>query len=163
VVAIVVPVLLYFLQNLANRRKATLDWIVGPEASTAFVQSSRVFSSLRQGIGFAHLWKPVDEEAREQRLAVLTVLNHYEMTALHISQGVLDQHTYRRWMQSALIRDWMAARDFVRGLRWAEGSYRAGVYSQFEEMIVRWAPEVRPIVAEEGPPAFSAREAGDAR
>ncbi|MEZ0244528.1 MAG: DUF4760 domain-containing protein [Sphingomonas sp.] len=152
VLAIVVPILLYKLQDLANRRKATFDWITGPEASDEFLAAARVFSALRQSQGFDHLATPANQTARDERQSVLKVLNHYEITSLHIERGVLDESTYRKWMQSGFVRDWEAARTFVRRERWKSGTYCGEIFCHFELRARRWKPSIPPILEADGPP-----------
>lgn len=156
VAAIIVPTLLYVLQGRLARRKATLDWIVAVETSEWFAEASKAFSEARREGRLLEASVPTNEIQRELRGKVLKILNHYELTALHIRQGVLDGRAYRLWMASAFVRDWNAARTFIWHERWrgnsADRKYYGAFYCHFEYLACKWSADAVPISEACGPP-----------
>ena len=56
------------------------------------------------------------------RQMVLNFLNHYEVIAMGISDGILDEQVYKNYMRSIVVRDWFAAEPFGAGPFGAEYS-----------------------------------------
>lgn len=124
------------------RRKATLDLIEKAESTEHYRDRNQRFSELRRAIGFGGLNNPQTPQARIDRQLVLDYLNHYEMIAIGIRNGVLDQGFYREWMRGPFVRDWNAAVEFIQGERWKrEGdkwSYYPRTFANYQQLARRW-------------------------
>ncbi|MEL6792629.1 MAG: DUF4760 domain-containing protein [Pseudomonadota bacterium] len=130
------------------RKKASLDLIVQAEATEYFQTLRRAFHSIRNDeAGFEQIFAPTNPEILKQRQAVLSYLNHYELIAMGISDGTLDESVYRNYMRSILVRDWFAAEPFVRHIRAPtpdSGSAvsSAAAFANFEKLAMKCAPDV---------------------
>lgn len=134
------------------RDKATLDLIEKRESTDHYRRINRTFSELRKGPGFGHLageLTPVDAatdaENQSDRQDVIDYLNHYEMVAIGIERRLLDAATYRAWMQSAFVRDWNAAANWVQRERWrlVDGAwkYHPSILAAYQRIACRWSKD----------------------
>ncbi|MFO7854483.1 MAG: DUF4760 domain-containing protein [Paracoccaceae bacterium] len=126
------------------RRRATLDLIERSESSDYYRRAAAAFSAVRRDPqGFEPLFAPTNPELQAQRRRVLDFLNHYELVAIGIRDGVLDEAFYRRWMRSVVIRDWAAAEAFVQHIRAPTpdsglDADTSAAFAQFEAMAEAW-------------------------
>ena len=130
------------------RKKASLDLIVQAEATEYYQSLRRAFHSIRNDdAGFEQIFAPTNPEILKQRQSVLSYLNHYELIAMGIFDGTLDEGVYRNYMRSIVVRDWFAAKAFIRHIRaptpdsGAEVSASAA-FSNFEKLALKWAREI---------------------
>lgn len=142
------------------RQKATIDLIEKAESTEYYQRNNAIFSKRRRGEGFLAL-NNAGVEDRDRR-AVLAYLNHYELVALGIRKRVLDGRFYRQWMGSALVRDWNAAADFIRGERWkyddatGQWEHQPLAFRQVERLAIKWAPRTAARIPgrDAGPPEW---------
>ncbi|MEM7546922.1 MAG: DUF4760 domain-containing protein [Pseudomonadota bacterium] len=131
------------------RKKATLDLIVQTESTDYYQSLYRTFTDIRKDeSGFAQIFSPSNPEIVKQRQMVLNYLNHYEIIAMGIADGILDEIVYKDYMRSTVVRDWFAAEPFIRHIR--EPSADSGsevsasaAFSNFEALALKWEPEVK--------------------
>src|SRR4028119_212047 len=125
------------------RERATLDLIEKVESGEHYRNITQTFSDLRRGAGFAHLSRPKPEDEKARR-CVNDYLNHYELVAIGILKGMLDESVYRDWMRGPFVRDWNAAADFIQRERWkrdddGEWKYYAKTFMNYEVIARRWS------------------------
>ena len=157
-----------YLSVATNRRiarqRATLDLIEKVESSEHYRNIVNTFTTLRRGRGFAHLNNPLTDDDKATRRRLNDYLNHYEIVAIGIRAGILDEAFYRDWMRGPLVRDWNAAASFVQRERWkrkpdGEWEYYGKVFLAYERLARRWSREAIMLSkAYSGPP--SDEEAG---
>ena len=76
----------------------------------------------------------------EQRRKVIAFLNHYELVAIGIDQGILDEELYRDYLRGTVVRHWFAARAFVLHLRAdTPDSNAPQAFEKFEALALKWA------------------------
>lgn len=127
------------------RMRATLDLIERTELQLYYQNLWRELRAAREGPGgLPALLHPVTETQKEQRPSVLDFLNHYELVAVGCKQGVLEEEFYKQFMRSAFLRDWVASRDLIRGLREppAPAPKRPTLFEHFEALAVKWQAEL---------------------
>lgn len=142
-----------------TRRRATLDIIEKTESTEYYQKNFAVYLRYRDGER-AVLHDPKTPEAESDRKAFLDFLNHYEIIAIGIEQGILDEQFYKDWMRSALVRHWNIASDFIQRERWkhdpATGlwSYSGKLFEKFQNLATAWSRDaVRLDKTTGGPPA----------
>ena len=152
------------------RRRATLDLIEKVESSEHYRGLTDAFRVVRKTGSFAHLVAPRDAASRRTRGQVLDYLNHYELVAIGIRQEILDGGMYRAWMESAFVRDWNAAADWVQATRLDTSvtgttRYDDRAFANYQWMAREWAPrravwltpQSPPLVHVDAPPVVSAQ------
>lgn len=137
----------------SNRQRATLELIEKAESTEFYRRNAEVFRSYRDKDTLLKLagsikqntppkkWKLVSQD----KAAVKDYLNHYELVALGIKKGFLDEHTYKKWTRSSYRRTYYSSRDFIQRSRWKLDAnkqkylYNAKIYQNFENLALKWA------------------------
>lgn len=141
------------------RERATLDLIEKVESGEHYRTIVHTFTDLRRGKGFSHLHKPQTERDKEERRCVNDYMNHYELVAIGIRAGILDEGFYRDWMRGPVVRDWNAAAEWVQRERWKrepDGSwkYYGKIFINYEILAGAWSNEaIRLDQLHSGPPS----------
>ena len=110
----------------------------------------------RRSDSFERLHNPREEKDRTERQAVLDYLNHYELVAIGILNGILDEEFYRTWMKGPFVRDWNAAATFIQRERWkqADGAddfvYYRRLFENFQQVACAWDRAAVRLTAESG-------------
>lgn len=162
VISIFVAVLAVLTARAIAREKATLDLIEKAESSDHYRAVSQTFSSMRLGAGFSHLHASNDAnltaEGTRQRRAVFDYISHFELVAIGIKRGVLDEKLYKQWMHGAFVRDWNAVADFIQRERWKWDAkrdcwtYRPSIYAFYQDLACRWSRDARRLTKSTSPP-----------
>jgi hypothetical protein len=151
--------------RLVARQKATLDLIEKRESTAHYRVLHDSFYALRTTKGFGSLTQRSVATER-QRQSLIDYLNHYELVALGIRQGILDERFYRAWMEGAYVRDWNAAADWVQRERWKQNTdgswrYRSSIFEHYQHMACRWSKEAKRLTQASSPPPDHASGPGD--
>ncbi|MEO4043658.1 DUF4760 domain-containing protein [Hoeflea sp. CAU 1731] len=131
------------------RKRATLDLIERSESTEYYQELYRAFTDIRKDNGgFEQIIYPTNPEVIKQRQMVINYLNHYEIIALGIFEGILDEKVYKSYMRSTVVRDWLAAEPFIQHIRTPtpdSGSEVSALkaFSNFETLALKWSPEVQ--------------------
>ena len=125
-------------------QKATLEFISDFEVhDEEWLEVRKVFVSLRQRNELAKVARAQDQQQREKRLQVTTFLNHYELVAVAINHGIIDEDLYAEWCRSTLVGIWRSAQSFIAEFRLARNEERAGsgdnIYTQFQSLAEKWS------------------------
>jgi len=103
----------------ATRMRATLDLLERLETHEYYQKRYRAFRKVRletHGIHKIIIEISTGTEDTERGLC-LDFLNVYELIALGIRKGILDEHFYRQAYESTLLRDWEAAKPLIDDCR----------------------------------------------
>ena len=104
------------------RQKATLDMIEKAESTPHYMAQHEVFSKHRNAGTLLTLNTAVANSELADRRSVMNYLNNYELIAIGISEKILEENFYRKWMQGPFVRDWNAAGEFIQRERWKRDS-----------------------------------------
>jgi len=141
-----VGLVLAFIQLRAHvkteARKATLQLISSREIhDPGMDDAKRGFKRLMDmGDGVAaHL-----EENANDILPAVKLLNHYELVATGVREGIIDERIYSKWSRGPMIRVWKDSEHIVRWLRAKRvlrGEDPDTLYEQFEAVVKVWQQE----------------------
>lgn len=81
------------------------------------------------------------KQAEPEAAALRSILNDYELIAIGIRHGIIDELFYRRWARAGLISDWQQIEPFIAAVRRVTGNPR--VFQEFEALARRWTDEMR--------------------
>jgi hypothetical protein len=88
---------------------------------------------------------PQSDADLDERYACWSYLNHFELIAISISKGVIDEDFYRNWMGYAVIRDFNAAQSLIDIARIPAAPGSQGdiaAYEYLQRLSTRWtSPE----------------------
>jgi hypothetical protein len=73
-------------------------------------------------------------KGNEESLAIRATLNQYELIAVGINAGILDEEMYRLFYRGTLIKDWRASSEFVHEERKENSQY----WVQLEDLVKRY-------------------------
>lgn len=136
------------LAEAENRRrdrvKATLNVLTNREWDRDFIETRTGFTALRDtDEGLEKFGKkglngfPEQEDIRK-------ALNDYELMAIGIKQGILDENFYKLWCKSSVITDFKASQGYINALNAAETEKRGRpthYFCEFCELGLKWSEE----------------------
>jgi hypothetical protein len=131
------------------RKRATLDLIERSESTEYYQRSYAAFTEVRKDpSGLMQLAEISNPHLLEQRQRVLNFLNHYELIAIGIKKGILDEDVYETFMRSTVVRDWEEAREFVNHIRRPTPDSGAtisagGAFCEFQALAEKWSHKVQ--------------------
>jgi hypothetical protein len=118
------------------RRRATLDLLINEQTHETPLAERTAFLKTKHDGDIAK-WAAPTNAGMPQGVALRAVLNRYELVAIGISKGTVDEGLYKNWCRSTLVGDWIAVRPFVTQLRTNTRSW--AVFCEFEALAKRWA------------------------
>lgn len=132
-VASLIALLTIFSHRAIVARQTTLEFIRRSEADRDMIDARAKFNEISRSKEGTGKWasKPLSSEFK----AIKTVINEYELVAIGIQRGILDDVTYRRWFRSGVIRTWNHAAPFVLARRVQTNNQ--ALWHEFDEMA-RW-------------------------
>lgn len=75
--------------------------------------------------------------SEEEAAAVLDFLNHMELLAIGLRNGIYDEEMVRNAMETVIVRYYSRTEYFIRGIRRKDGDVREVAYEHFESLAVR--------------------------
>ena len=117
-------------QRGITARQLTLEFIRKSDLDRDMIKARSMFIKLsRDPAGLApHAHDPLSAEFK----AIKMVLNEYEILAIGIQRGIMDDTTYRRWYRTGILYAWKAAAPFILARRNLSGN--DALWYEFEEM-----------------------------
>jgi hypothetical protein len=130
-----------------NRRiarvKATLDLIETAESSEYYQGLYQSFKRYRTDNEFKSVvLSPRTAEDTKSRLLCWDFLNHYELVAIGIAEGILDENFYKSWMGYAVVRDYKEAAELIEVARKPKKPGDPGdkvAYVELQRLASKWA------------------------
>lgn len=121
------------------RKRATLDVILRSEADKDLIEARRRFTQLAHEPNGLLPAAAIENEGSADTEAIKIVLNEFELIAIGIDCGILDEHLYREWFRTGLLRHWKHAHPFIEELR--RRTNNRLIYKEFEALKNRLARE----------------------
>lgn len=143
--------------RLIARQRATLDLIEKVESTPHYRALAEAFDTVRRTGRFLSMNDPRTDDDRLLRKNILDYMGHYELVAIGIRCGILDETIYKRWMRSHVVMEWNAAADFIQSERWrlstdgADLVYHPELFEHFQWAASRWSPKARRLTATSTP------------
>lgn len=97
-------------------RRATLDFIFSHEIHNDqwLKELTACHKVLTADIDrWKALVQPKNDDDRETIQKLYNVLNHFEMIAIGIAEGSVDENTYKKWARGVVIAIWQKGRQFI--------------------------------------------------
>lgn len=132
--AIAAILLILWTRRVACRR-ATLDILMQEQTNGDLISERRRFIDLRDKGDRLVQW--AGQPSSAECATIRTVLNRYELTAIGIFCGAVDEALYKSWCRTTLVRDWTACKAFVTELR--STARNPKYFCEFEKLAGRWA------------------------
>jgi hypothetical protein len=114
-----------------GRHSATLHLLVNMQTNSHWVQNRQKFIGLRSGEDGL---KKYALKATEDSLTIRAALNQYELIAVGIDAGILDEEMYRKFYRGTLLKDWRASGEFIHEERKENARY----WIELEKLVKRF-------------------------
>ncbi len=132
-----------FTQRNVARKRATLDLLSRQEWDGDYISARKRFIELRDsGEGFIKYAAP-EFRTKGEVADIKNILNGYELIAVGIKIGILDEDLYKLWFRSAFLKDWVMARQFIRTIRTEAGEHpdEPKIFCEYEGLVRKWVQE----------------------
>ena len=129
-------------QRKIARRRATIDLLARKEWDKYYLEDRKEFNRLRNDPkGLVH-WASTSYDETDEKSIIRNILNYYELIAVGIKEGTLDEEAYKRWFRSTLIKDWKQAKAFIMEVR--RNTNAPTIFCELEELAKKWGAENSP-------------------
>ena len=81
------------------------------------------------------------DRTRKDAVFVYSYLNHFELVAIAIDEGIVSERLYAKWHRTSYVGIWNLAKEFVGELR--ERRKNPALFVNFEKLADAWALEVK--------------------
>lgn len=123
-------------QREIARKRATLDLISQREWEPEAIKIRDEFVKIRDTAGGLQPWAEKPFRDTPQLATIVAVLNEYELIAVGIREGILDEELYNRWYKSSYLSHWESLRGFIHRIRETEERYK--LFIEFENLAYHW-------------------------
>lgn len=135
-VAAVIAIWGIFSQRAIAARQTTIAYIRDGERDHDMIKARQTFQRLAREPDGLSRWGSEENKLSEEARDIRLVLNDYELIAIGIERGILDDKTYRRWFRSAVLKDWRQAAPYILAVRTRVNN--DAIFHEFEEMVRRY-------------------------
>ena len=125
------------------RLRATLDIVLHSQHNQTYLDKRQIFIKIRDQDGGIAKYTSVANSNDDECAAIREVLNFYELIAIGIDIGIVDEEMYKRYYRMTVISDWEACESFILQLRRNEQKRRGmqeepPFYVEFEKLAKSW-------------------------
>jgi ribosomal protein S9 len=103
-----------------QRLAATLTLLMHTQTNPHWIENRQRFVTLRDSKDGL---KKYAQGHSEEAFSIRAMLNQYEMIAIGIGQGILDEQMYRTYYRGTALKDWTASIEFVTQERQENSNY----------------------------------------
>ena len=100
-------------------------------------------------------WKDLLEaerdRARKDAVDVYSYLNHFELVAIAVEEGIVSERLYAKWYRSSYVETWKLAKDFVVELRKQRKNNQA-IFRKFQDLAEAWEGHIQKEASQRGSP-----------
>lgn len=125
----------HYHQGISAKR-ATVDFITRSESGNpTFIEARRVFGEISNKGPEA--LKSLKKNPDNTKLATVTMyLNHYEVVAIAVGSGALDEDMYKMWNRTVYVQTWKRAHEYIVDAR--NRKNHPTLLEHFEALAKRW-------------------------
>lgn len=123
-------------QRKIARQTLTYNTIVAQMWDKDYIEKRKIFIGTRDKDGgekLKQLAKP-DEETKQEAEAIRLILNNYELTAIGMSKGVLDEEIVRNYQKTNTLRDYERMKPYIEEVRKSFPK----AYIEYEALYEKW-------------------------
>jgi hypothetical protein len=107
-----------------------------------YIEQRQKFIRLRDENGGNELIKHAEpqNEGTDDAAAIRAMLNNYELLAVGIHEGVLDEALYRNYLCSTVVKDFERMKPYIDAIRKRD---MARAYIEYEKLYERWREQAK--------------------
>ena len=87
-------------------------------------------------------WKTQIQEGGPDMPTIRAFLNHYELVAIGIQHGIIDEPFYSEWARTVLVRHWEISADYVDAVR--QVTAKQSALREFQDLAEKWGAKTQP-------------------
>ncbi|MEX2375766.1 MAG: DUF4760 domain-containing protein [Dehalococcoidia bacterium] len=125
-------------RNLAKKR-ATLDMLAQKEWDRDYIEARAEFIKLRDANSGLEFWADKEHKNSPQSNVIRNTLNDYELIAVGIKEGILDEDLYKRWFKTSFLKDMRMAKNYIAAIRQEAGT--DAIFAEAEWLAQKWADD----------------------
>lgn len=125
---------IYWSNSRSQRRFALLTVLVKKQDDGVIADIGKRVRKLYSENG--NSLKTFVDRDDDDRKAILTLANHYELMAIAVHKGAFDEETYKSMEYTTVIRNWNILKDFIEESRTQHGNQTW--FQDFEKLAKRW-------------------------
>jgi Domain of unknown function (DUF4760) len=137
IVSIIIALIVLILNQRSNKKRETLILISSIRNSEQYKETRRAYLKVVNTTTNLVDFAKEENSEKQQTILIEEMLNQYELVALGVRMGTLDEHFYKLWYRTSLITDYHRLKPFIEEVRRWTGvdTY----FYQFEMLANRWA------------------------
>ena len=134
------------MNRVIAKKKEALTLLILTESEKVFIENRGAFYDYHSGGLLTEILEPKTPDAKTAKDKIKAYLNHFEIIAIGINQGILDENLIRSFWGDTIEGIWTRAQPVVIGLRGDEESsdYDPEFFEHLEELVVRWRLTPKP-------------------
>ena len=121
--------------RIVARRRTTIDMVLAEQTKDELLVLRSKFLEAAKNNKLLELSQGRNWLSAES-FPLVSTLNRYEITAIGIAEGIIDERIYKRYWRTSLVRDWLRCQAAVRSRR---SEFGKNLFSEFESLARKWA------------------------
>ena len=116
-IAAAAAVLAIWHQRVIAKKRAMIEALLKKNWDQDYIRARKEFVRLREDRGaLLEAAKQVDQSGDDASV-IRSILNDYEITALGIKRGILDEEIFKLWFKTSFLEDHDKLRPFIEEIR----------------------------------------------
>lgn len=128
-----------YSQRAIARRNMTINLISQRIWDKDYIQARNLFNQAKNSREGLEYWGDNVHHQTDTVAAIRDVLNDYEIMAIGIQNGIVDNDIYKEWTKTTLVEDYEAARTLIAIVQHFAGTQ---LYVQYQALALKWAREM---------------------
>jgi len=120
--------------RIVTRRRATIDILLADQTNFELLKVRAEFA--RHNGSFDPLFDRSTWFTPES-FFLISICNRYELVAIGIQEGIVDERLYKKTWRTTLVRDWIRLRSGIISRR--NQANHPAMFCEFETLAKRWA------------------------
>jgi hypothetical protein len=118
------------------RRRATIDLLVADQTNETLLKARMDFVAASADDGLLKAIK--DGIWSSEKYFFASTCNRYEILAIGIKEGIIDERIYKSYWRGTLLADWKRVETAVHYMRNRQQNPK--IYIEFEDLARKWSP-----------------------
>ena len=121
--------------NKQQKKRATIDLVLHQRNDIKLTDAKKILRNLDDSNGLSS-YACLDAKDKDETIAIMAVLNHYEFVATGIREDAFDERVYKRMLYGILVKDWNNLEAFVVELR--KTRFHNTLYQEYQWLAEKW-------------------------
>lgn len=134
------------MNRIIAKKREALTLLIITESEKVFIENKGAFDDYSTIDRLTDIVKPKTQNDKDAKGKIKAYLNHFEIIATGINQGILDENLIRSFWGDTIDGIWTRATPLINRLRGDKESpdYDPEFFEHLEELVVRWRQTPKP-------------------